>query len=49
MINKGCVALSMQLHTGFDYFINLPIDDLNEIAESVSQVAEEVAKRGGKK
>ena len=29
--------------------MNLPIDDLNEIAESVSQVAEEVVKRGGKK
>lgn len=43
------MALSMQLHTGIDYFMNLPIDELNAIAESVSQVAEEVAKHGGKK
>lgn len=43
------MALSMQLHTGIDYFMNLPIDELNEIAESVGQMAEEMAKRGGKK
>lgn len=43
------MALSMQLHTGYDYLMSLPVDDLNEIAETVKNVAEEVAGYGGKK
>ena len=49
MLKKGCVVLSMQLHTGYDYFMGLPVDDLNEIAETVKNVAEEVARYGDKK
>jgi len=49
VLKKGCVALSMQLHTGFDYFMGLSIDDLNEIAETVKTVVEEVAGHGNKK
>ncbi len=49
MITKGCVALSMQLHTGVDCFLSIPLDELNEIAETVSKVAEEVAQQHGKK
>lgn len=40
--------MSMQLHTGVDYFMSMPVDDLNEIAETVANVAEEVARRGKK-
>ena len=43
------MALSMQLHTGLDYFMGLPIDDLNEIAESVNKMAAEVSKHGRQK
>ena len=41
--------MSMQLKTGMDYFMEMPIDDLNEIAESVNSLMEEVAKRGRQK
>ena len=40
--------MAMQLHTGVDFFLALPLDELNEIAESVNEVAEEVAKHGKK-
>ena len=42
------MALSMQLHTGFDYFMGLPLDDLNEIAETVKTLPRRVAGYGGK-
>lgn len=42
------MALSMQLHTGVDYFMSMPLDELNDIAATVAKVAEEVAKRGKK-
>lgn len=41
--------MAMQLHTGIDYFLSLPLDELNEIAESVKNVLEEVTQRNGKK
>lgn len=41
MLKKACISLSLLLHTGVDYFMALPIDELNELAE-------EVAKRGEK-
>lgn len=43
------MAISIQLHTGIDYLMGLPVDDLNEIAGTVAQINEEVAKRGVKK
>lgn len=39
----------MQLHTGIDYLMELPFDELNEIAEYVAKVAEEVSAKYGKK
>jgi hypothetical protein len=39
----------MQLKTGMDYFMAMPVDDLNEIAQTVNTFAEEVASRGRKK
>ncbi|MEG2177101.1 MAG: hypothetical protein RRY97_09530 [Oscillibacter sp.] len=48
MINKGCIALSIQLHTGIDYFMAMPVEELNEIAAEVNQFAEEVASHGKK-
>ena len=49
MINKGCVALSMNLHTGVDYFMGMSIDDLNDLAETVNKTMEEVRRRGKQK
>lgn len=48
MIKKGCTALSMQLHTGVDFFLSMQIDDLNDYARTVSDYAEEVSRRGKK-
>ena len=42
------MALSMQLHQGPEYFLSLQIDDLNDYAAIVKEIAEEVAKRGKK-
>ena len=39
----------MQLHTGVDYFMGLPLDELNEYAEETARIMEEVASRGNKK
>lgn len=41
--------MSMQLHTGIDYFLSMPLDELNEIAESVKNILEEVTQRNGQK
>lgn len=49
MLKKGCVALSMQLHTGVDVFMAMPVDELNEYAENVNKIAEEVARHGKQK
>uniref|UniRef100_A0AAU8B809 Uncharacterized protein n=1 Tax=Dulem virus 34 TaxID=3145752 RepID=A0AAU8B809_9CAUD len=39
----------MQLKTGVDFFLDMPVDDLNEIAETVNQMMEEVSRHGHKK
>ena len=49
MIRKGCVALSIQLHSSLEFFRSLPLDDLNEYAEMVKAIWEEAKKRRGKK
>jgi hypothetical protein len=41
--------LSIQLRTGLDYLLALPVSDLNELADTVTQYAEEVAKHGRQK
>ena len=40
--------MSINLHTGFDYFMALPIDELNDIAADLVELSEEVKKRGNK-
>lgn len=42
------MALSMQLHTGVDYFMEMPVDDLNAMAEDVRKMLEEVSNHGKK-
>lgn len=37
-IKKGCVALSLRLHSGVDYFLGLPLDDLNDMAKVVLEI-----------
>lgn len=41
--------MSIQLRTGLDYLLALSVSDLNELADTVMQYAEEVAKHGRKK
>lgn len=41
--------MSIQLRTGLDYLLALSVSDLNELADTVAQYAEEVAKHGRKK
>jgi hypothetical protein len=43
------VALSMQLHSGPEFFLSLQVDDLNDYAQMVKTMWDEVAKRRGKK
>lgn len=43
------MALSLNLHTGVDYFMGLPIDDLNDLAETVNETLKEVARHGKQK
>ena len=38
-IKKGCIALSLRLHSGVDYFLGLPLDDLNDMAKVVLEIA----------
>lgn len=40
--------MSMNLRTGLDFLLALPVDDLNDIAETMNAMLEEVA-RGGQK
>lgn len=49
VINRACVGLSIQLRTGADYLLALSVSDLNELADTVTQYAEEVAKHGRQK
>lgn len=51
MIRKGCMALSLQFHCGPDFFLSMEIDQLNEYAETASDLAKaikEAAARGKK-
>lgn len=43
------MALSMQLHSGPDFFLSLQMDDVNDYAELVKTMWEEAKKRRGKK
>lgn len=43
------MALSMQLHSGMEFFLSMQVDDLNEYAEAVKAMWEEEKKRRGKK
>lgn len=43
------MALSLNLHTGVDYFMGLPVDDLNDLAEMVNETLKEVARHGKQK
>lgn len=45
-MKKGCVALSMQLHTGIDYLLAMPVGELQELADSLVNISKEVARRG---
>lgn len=40
--------MSIHLKTGVDYLMSLPLDQLNEIAETVNEYMEEVEKHGKK-
>nr|DAY54003.1 MAG TPA: carbohydrate binding domain protein [Caudoviricetes sp.] len=35
---KGCIGLSLKPHSGVDYFLGLPLDDLNEMAKVVLEI-----------
>lgn len=41
--------MSIQLRTGLDYLLALSVSDLNELADTVTQYAEEVAEHGRQK
>lgn len=41
--------MSIQLRTGLDYLLALSVSDLNELADTVTKYAEEVAKHGRQK
>lgn len=43
------MALSMQLHSGPDFFLSMQVDDVNDYAQMVKTMWEEVEKRRGKK
>lgn len=45
---KATTGLSINLRTGLDYLTALPVDELNEIAETVTAYLEEVEKIGKK-
>lgn len=39
----------MQLHSGVDFFLSLQVDELNDYAETVKAMWEEVERSRGKK
>ena len=43
-----CVGMSVHLRTGLDYLLALSVDDLNDLADTVNELSEEV-RRNGKK
>ncbi len=48
-IRRACVALSLRLRTGLDYFEGLTVEELNETAETLVNYLEEARRHGGKK
>ena len=38
-IKKSCIALSLQLHSGVDWLLGLPLDELNDMAKVVLEIA----------
>lgn len=42
------MALALTLHDGMDYYLRMPLDELNETAEMLVAYLEEVARRGKK-
>ncbi|MEG2678666.1 MAG: hypothetical protein RR949_01935 [Oscillospiraceae bacterium] len=42
------MGLSINLHTGMDYLMELPVEQLNEIAARVGEIAAEVKGNGEK-
>ena len=40
--------MSIQLRTGLDYLLALSVDDLNDLADTMNELSEEV-RRNGKK
>lgn len=42
------MAMSIQLHTGLEYLMQLPMGDLCEIAQGVADYAEAVKRASGK-
>lgn len=47
-IRKACVGMSIHLRTGLDYLLALSVDDLNDLADTMNELSEEV-RRNGKK
>lgn len=43
------MALSMQLHSGLDVFLSMQVDDVNDYAQTVKAMWDEVNRRRGKK
>lgn len=39
MISKGCLALSLQFHSSPEFFLSMPVDQLNDYAESAYELA----------
>ena len=48
VIRKACVGMSIHLRTGLDYLLALSVDDLNDLADTMNELSEEV-RRNGKK
>lgn len=42
------MGLSIYLRTGLDYLLALPVDELNDLADTVNDYAAEVEKHGKK-
>ena len=43
------MALSLQLHSGPEFFLSMQVDDLNDYAEMVKAILEESKRNYGKK
>jgi hypothetical protein len=45
MILKTAILLSLRLHTGLDYFMNVPLGDFLDIVSEVKEIAKESGNR----